>query len=295
MFRFLRDDPSLESGFRRIALSQIDMAVRELDTRERNHGEAIHNARKHFKKLRGLLRLGRRSAEHFEQENAAIREIAAGLSAARDAKVLIETFDALVVVDHPTYDALRGVREILVEEHERRQSETDESVAKTVGKIEAMRDRAARWSLDKDGFRAVKGGLKATYAAAHAGMKMARKRRTAEAFHEWRKAVKYHGHHIALLREAAPEILKPVGGLWEEFGEKLGDHHNLAVLRAKLEERPETGSDNAQLQGLREAIDERSSSLETEAFAFGRQLLAEHPKAMTQRFDAYWTTWIKAG
>jgi CHAD domain-containing protein len=271
------------------------MAVRELDRTATNHGEAIHSARKHFKKLRGLLRLVRRSAEHFEEEDAAVREIARGLSAARDANVLIETFDSLIDETHPNYDALRKVREILVADHERWQAETDESVTAAVKKIQAMRDRAERWSLERKGFRALRGGLKTTYAAAQDGMDRARRRRTAEAFHEWRKAVKYHGYHIALLREAAPEILKPVGNLWEQFGERLGDHHNLAVLKAKLEERPETGRDNAQLHGLREAIDERLQSLETEAFVIGRQLLAEHPKAMAQRFDSYWAGWIREG
>jgi CHAD domain-containing protein len=289
MFKFLRDDPSVESGVRRIALSQSDLALNDLDAiGGKDRGEAIHSARKHLKKLRSLLRLVRPVTENSRRENAAVRDVAAGLSATRDGKVLVETFDGLADEAHPTYDAMRVFRDVLAQDYQRLDAKSAESTETTVLGILAIRERASQWTLGEDGFEAVGSGLRATYAAARASMKQCRKRPSPEVFHEWRKAVKNHGYRINLLRDCAPQVLRPQGELWEQLGEMLGDHHNLAVLREKLEQ---SRGDVGQLQDLQKAIDDRSSTLENDSFELGRQLLAENPKAVVRRFEAYWCAW----
>ena len=94
-FRLKRRDNTVEDGMRRIALDQIDKAMRDATNTRPNPGERIHQARKRCKKLRGLIRLCRPAFDTYEVENAALRDAAGALSFLRDAEVLIATYDDL--------------------------------------------------------------------------------------------------------------------------------------------------------------------------------------------------------
>src|SRR5918997_5761782 len=91
-----RLDPArpLDEELRRVMREEIGKARAEL-AREDRH-EAVHDARKRFKKLRGALRLARPAlGGAYARENARWRDAAKRLSASRDATALIESFDAL--------------------------------------------------------------------------------------------------------------------------------------------------------------------------------------------------------
>ncbi|HVW83258.1 MAG TPA: CHAD domain-containing protein, partial [Bryobacteraceae bacterium] len=54
----LKEDESVPQGLRRIAREEIDSAVQELRGKDPGkRDEAIHEARKSIKKLRGLIRI----------------------------------------------------------------------------------------------------------------------------------------------------------------------------------------------------------------------------------------------
>ena len=287
MFRFMRDDASVEAGVRRIAVGEVEAALEEIAAGGRaNTGEAVHNARKRLKKLRALLRLVRPEFGRFRKENATIRKVADQLSAARDARVLVDTLDSLSKGSVPK--AVRALRADLVQEA----GQLDDGVKRRrdefASDIRAIGKRASKWKVQKDGFEAIEGGLKDIYGRAQDGMAHALENPSPVAFHEWRKAVKNHGYQIALLRPTAPDVLKRVGALWDKLGEALGDHHNLAVLREEIEKRTNS---SARLGSLRKALDEQSLRLEQEAFELGRQLLVDSPSAMAKRLKTYQRDW----
>jgi hypothetical protein len=85
---------------------------------------------------------------------------------------------------------------------------------------------------------------------------------------------------VGLLHAAAPDLLRARKASLDRLGEMLGDHHNLAVLGDTLAERGDGG--------VREAITEQQAILASDAFALGRQLTAEKPTALRDRFEQYW-------
>ena len=102
----LRPDRPLTTEVARIARGQYESAIDILYHEKAGRYQAIHDARKCFKRLRGLFRLVRDAQpDLFAAENARVRDIAATLSLVRDATALVETMDRLL--EHEATDANR--------------------------------------------------------------------------------------------------------------------------------------------------------------------------------------------
>src|SRR5436190_20379458 len=94
----LKPDESLGKGLRRIVRGQLENGLEELTgARPEPRDEALHEARKCFKKVRAMLRLVRPKigTKMYRGENLCIRDAARPLTEVRDAKILIETLDSL--------------------------------------------------------------------------------------------------------------------------------------------------------------------------------------------------------
>ena len=88
---------SVEDGIKRIVSEQIAQAIKEIDNPRLKRSEAIHEVRKHCKKIRSVLRLVRPQFEEIYQfENAWFRDTAKGIAELRDAEAIIETYDSLL-------------------------------------------------------------------------------------------------------------------------------------------------------------------------------------------------------
>jgi len=80
----LMADESVEDGIKRIVSEEIAQAIKEIDNPRLKRSEAIHEVRKHCKKIRGVLRLVRPQLEGIYQfENAWFRDTAKGLATER--------------------------------------------------------------------------------------------------------------------------------------------------------------------------------------------------------------------
>jgi len=288
---------SLPDGVRRIAREQIDRAVGALTDGRTDRHEAVHQARKRFKKIRGLLRLVRAElGDAYGAENTWYRDTARRLSAVRDAEAMIETFDTLLAVfdDQVQTAAFGSVRQGLVE---RRRIVADEDVdlERRVSEIAAClgkaRARVATWPLSTDGFEAVAPGFKRTYRRGRKALMTACRRGTDEDFHEWRKRVKYHWYHVRLLRNVWPTMMNAARHAAKDLADLLGDDHDLVVLRDALRERPGAFGAPRDVQALIGLIDRRRTALQTRAGDLGRRLYADKPKAMLRRAAAWWQAW----
>lgn len=279
---------------RKIAEEQFDKAIADSQG-DKEFGDAVHSARRRCKRLRGLLRLIRPVFDDFEGENAALRDAADGLSGARDAAVVVDTFKALRAFDGEQQrpakmraETANAVGRLL---EERTRSHEGDSQAEILSAfratMEAGRKRAAAWELDGDGFSMIGEGLEATYSRMGKRLRKAADTKTETAFHDWRKDAKYHWHHVGLFEPASPDLLGPRKRSLDRLGELLGDHHNLAVLSEVLAN--EAGSiDGEQIATIGDVIAEEQAGLEAAALTLGRQLAAEKPAALRDRFHAYW-------
>jgi CHAD domain-containing protein len=222
----------------------------------------------------------------FSRENAAIRDAARQLSGRRDAKVVQETFENLLTEGHLSLEAEAAERIRAVLRSASHGPEADEDVlAGFIRQFEPLRERIPRWQIDGHGFGVVEDGLEATYRQLREGMIQARRTRSAEDLHEWRKAAKYHWHHVTLLERAAPDVLAASLETLDALGERLGDHHNVHVLAEKIEDADLPAS---LAEPVLTAMSRRQDDLAKAAFALGSQLTAERPGALRDRFAAYW-------
>jgi len=281
----------IEGQVRAIAGERIDRALEEAAGGEADFNKLVHGLRRQCKKLRGLLRVIEPHFKHAKRENGAFRDAAGGLSGTRDAAVMVTTLTGLLDFDRrraggPRVGAALG--EALTAEFDAATgAPPDEHAAAKILRhfietFEVARPRVDDWQLSGRGFDQIGDGLEDTYRRMRNGLADAETEQTAEAMHEWRKDAKYHWHHVALLQRAAPDVLKPRKASLDRLGEMLGDHHNLAVLDGRLDGRRDADA-------IRTVIAERQAMLASDAFALGRQLAAEKPAVLRDRFEQYWS------
>ncbi|MGD9302605.1 MAG: CHAD domain-containing protein, partial [Desulfobacterales bacterium] len=111
-------------NIRQIAVQQAILARKHLTNPP---GDDIHvgnhEARKCFKRLRGLLRMARPALgkKQYRRENICFRDAARSLSTVRDAQALVETFDLLEETYglRVNFDRMRSLRVMLSERRER--------------------------------------------------------------------------------------------------------------------------------------------------------------------------------
>jgi len=294
-FHLQHSDASVERALQRIATSQIDAALAEIADPALDDQTRVHQLRKRAKKLRGLIRLVRPAFADYRAENAAFRDAASKLSSARDADVMIATYDRLIESGVGETDQARfaPLRERLLGRKQALSGADD--LAGALGDfrdaLRAARTRVAHWTLDREGFDAVEGGLSRSYRSGRKALKAAAHNATPEHLHEWRKRVKDHWYHARLLRGIAPEFLDARRKAARHLGEMLGDLHDLAVLRAAARAEAGCFAGAKDLNAFLALIDDRAAVLETEAFALGHRLFADKPSALRKRWAEYWKAW----
>lgn len=294
----IRPSRALDAEFRKAAFAQIDRALNDLRQEGVDPHEAVHEARKRFKKLRGLLRLLRPADERlYGGLNAAFRDGARGLSGVRDKAALIEAIDDLVEVyeDKLRVRSLEAVRKKLVAERDA--AATDEGALASSrqsaiqalelarSKVEAFQIGGGRHDAKKAGRLLARGAGK-TYARAHAALERAEKTRKAEDLHELRKRIKYHWMHLRLLAPAWPDAFKASIDVAKAVADDLGRDHDYAVMRAEIRAEPKAYGDEETLSLLLALLDRRQSELRERGLAGARRLLVETDENFAGRIEA---------
>ena len=286
MYQFDPQSAGVQETFRDVALSQIDEALQALASADQEKRSIVHEARRRCKKLRGLLRLVRPAFPGFEMENAALRDAAALLSHLRDAEVLHETIAKLA--ESSGNEAVARVSERL--KSEPLPEPPPDKLTEFRLRLLAVRERAAEWTLRKDKSTVLLRGLRETYKQDRARMAKALASGDPVDFHDWRKAQKAHGFHVDLLRKTAPDVLEIDLKTIDKLSDLLGVHHDLAVLLHAVDTDAQRFGSDEDVTAMREAIDTRRKDIELKAASLGRQLLAERPRALAERFARYWKT-----
>ncbi len=326
----------LADGLRRMALGQVDMTLELLGAGiGANAGEApgddaaiagppderaVHETRKALKRIRALLRLleCELGAETCAREHAALREVAGGLSGARDAAVMLSTLDGLIERHPRQLGRRRGVLELrrrvrTEQARMERQTLADPAArAAALGELQALRWRVAAWNLsDRDGIALIEADLEKLYRQGRRRrLRVVRRRgdRTI-AMHEWRKRVKDLRYAAEMLErrsaggspgkngsgrsDRAGGRLRQIARRADALGELLGEEHDLAVLDAHLragelrrreDETWRTGRRTR--ERLLQAIAKRRRALRKRALRDGRRLYEEPPEKFIRRVRA---------
>jgi CHAD domain-containing protein len=287
-----RDEP-LGDGLKRVAAGRVEEAIarlRGIASGEVDQADAVHGARKDMKKLRTVLRLLRDELpkDLCREEMRCYRDAARALSAARDAEVKLATLDNLAgrTGELPA-EAVEAWRQILARDREAAVN-IGADPEEVVGRLEAGLARIEGWRIEGDSWAVIDGALERSYRRGRRAMRAAEKDPSEASFHQWRKRAKDLWYELRLLGGAWSETLDPFADEAHRLSDLLGDHHDLALLRADLRER-RLGEEETRL--LEAAIEARQTDLAGEAFALGRRLYAERPKAFGRRLRRYWEAW----
>ncbi len=149
--------------------------------------------------------------------------------------------------------------------------------------IAVGRTEIGSWSLGEDSWKLVEPGLMTAYHDGRDAFEEVSDDPTAEAVHEWRKRAKDLWYQLRILSELWPAVLGETAEVAHDLADQLGDHHDLAVLAADLDQR-----DVVDPEPIRELIGRRQEELLARALAIGARLYAEKPKAFDKRLAAYW-------
>lgn len=293
----LKASESVPEGVRRVVLEEIESATDLLGRSSKTkRDEAVHEARKSIKKIRGVLRLMRPElGKTYTEENNRFREVGRQLSQLRDAAAQIEMFDQLAekFAGKIEQGSLADVRAGLV--RHKREIEQRLDVAKVVERASATlhsaRARVGKWGLSRDGFGALAPGLEQTVRRGRNALRAARKTQDPVAYHDFRKRVKDHWYHVRLLESVWTEIMQAHEASLKELETWLGDDHNLVVLSEMLNEKPEEYGGKNTVQLFLAVTGLHQKELRENSISLGERVYSEKPKRFVESIALLWKAW----
>ena len=279
-------------NLRTIARDEITRVVQLLEgLTDSNALRGAHEARKHLKKIRALLRLIRdgigRTA--FEVENDCFGDAGRHVRNLRDAQTLVRTLDTVrkrfFERHHPAL--ISDARGLFMDDERRCLKHAAErgAMAAVLKTLRAALIRSGEWNLRDFGWKEACAALKRAYKRARAAGGKAASQRTVENLHAWRKRVKDLWYHARLLRKACPEFMDEFAHELKVLSEFLGDDHDLAMLCEALTERSRILKKPRQLAALRSMIEGRRDELINAALDLGGRLCEEPPGAFARALD----------
>jgi CHAD domain-containing protein len=289
-YRILEHE-AVKDAIRRIAEDLVSKVSSQVDDDALSADRRVHRVRTTCKRMRALLRMTRPALREstYRRENARYRDLARLAGSARDARVALDTFDALVGDEPDELARAAGLRARLDEHLRAVGAPSDPFVALT----EIRPALAEAWTALRDlklrgkGFELIGPGYIRTYQLGLKAQERAYERPSAELFHEWRKQAKYGLYQTQLLRDVWPKVMRERRRAFAELGEDLGTEHDLYVLRGELRELG--GGD--QLEDLLRDLRHQREQLRRRCLRQGDRLYVESPRAHLRRIRGLWTAW----
>ena len=294
-----RIDPNkpFDDEIRRAGLELIEEAITSLRDQPSGRHEAVHDARKRFKRLRALYRLVARAAPDFsKEENARFRDIARSLAFAREATALVETVEYLETFAASTTQgkALRSIATVLRKrrdhaiEHE---AGLDEAIAAAIAGCEEARKKLKAVSLPdelKDVTRLVKTGWAKQRKRARKALADCHEQADVEHFHELRKAGQAYWMHLGLLRRLWPSAMRAKRADTKRLVDILGHEHDLSVLAAFADREPERFGNGERLALLLDAIIQRQQVLRGDGLELANEVFSESARTESRIVGLLW-------
>jgi len=311
---------SLTRGILRIARERIDRVIGSLSEKPQPSAESIHEARKDLKCLRAVLRLARGSinGEVRRRENILFRDAGRALSAARDSQALLEALEhfsrrhQLHLQD--TTPKQESIHEFIGKIHGKIEQEKidrlpGEMLRKLVQELRGAKRRAGLWfdgavlQPGNEWGTFVGAGLRRTYRQGKNLVwqfeMIGHENASDETWHELRKCAKALGYQLRLLRPIWPGPINVLLREIDQLTDRLGDDHDLAVLRGRILNEPYSPSENQDSADTRhiflQSLDRRRRKLQLESLQLARRIYVEKPGQFEHRLAAYWHAWKLKG
>lgn len=290
-YRFKRREP-VSNAFRRIVDEQFLGLIANL---RKETGVGIHEARKHCKRLRALLKLmAKPPLAAIAKADAALERIARALAPVRDAEVRLHTLENLLKrADAGGRAKLAVVRSLLAPQANsaRRLTLKPADLRDIVAVAVAAQARVRALPIVHKGWRALAPRLHDTYRRGRKMFAVALDDPSPEVRHCWRRHVKRLEYHLRMFRSADPRKLGSLACELETLGDMLGDEHDLALLRKHLEAHGKRSRTLASSDGITALIDRRRTELRRSADTLGRALYKAKPGEFLAQMEHAWRCW----
>lgn len=248
---------------------------------------SVHAVRKDLKRARAMLRLMRAALgeEAYRRDNAALRDVARTLGAARDSKVLLDTLQSVPKSrrDSSAGQSRSELSAQLRREHARsrgRLRDDGTEARNSCQSLRTVRRRLTRVPTERYGWPVLQAGVRRVYKRARATFRRAQARRAAQDLHELRKQTKYLWHQLEALANSHARQTGALAAATHRLSDLLGDDHNLTVLRAKvLHTHVPTGA----RERLLARIDARRDRLVGQALSLAQRIYRDAPAEFTAR------------
>lgn len=293
----LDPNTSLKKEIERLGRDSLAVAQRSLRAEAGALHDGIHDARKRFKRLRGLLRLVRAAdRKRARAENDRLRTMARTLSVARDAAARVETLDRLLArFPEPREQVpLARIRDRLAERRDRiTGAETDlsQKIETVIAGCEAS--AAAFSALDiprgrRQAARLLAHGFARNYARARAALAAATENGGEEPWHTLRKRTRDQWSHSIFLSGAWPSAFYARVTALKSLIDLLGDDRDLIVLAHMIADEPDEVGEASDLAVLGPCLKTRSAELHAAIRKTAAGLLQEEPDAVERRIRHLW-------
>jgi CHAD domain-containing protein len=115
------------------------------------------------------------------------------------------------------------------------------------------------------------------------------------AFHKWRIRVKNLYYALQLLEPVWPKRLGKMIARLRKLQEKIGDDHDLTMVKALLEKTPEAFGGAQNVARLIDRLNKRSKKLRRPSKPLGKEIFPEKPRRFTRKLGRHWDEWVKEG
>jgi CHAD domain-containing protein len=288
----LKQGRSIESELRRIANRQLQLAIAEMrDVGDRKSDEALHEARRHVKKIRALIRLVQPAlGTAYRAANKRLRIVNRLLAPVADGEAVVETLGRLGQRYRGELPrrTLVSIRKALVQRWARvdRQAKADHVLRNVATLLREEQRHVQSWHLKRRGSRAVAPGLRKTMRGARGAMALAIDHPTNDHYHSWRRRVKDCWFQVRLLEGRCGDELIAHERSLEALDGCLGEYHNCVLLAQVLITDALVPRDEIALS-LR-LLGRYQRELRREAHSLGAQVNRETPRQFVRLTKGLW-------
>jgi CHAD domain-containing protein len=255
----------------------------------RSDAVAVHDYRKAMKRWRALLRL----LEPYLGEDARAlrveaRDLARLMAGARDSQSALDALKDLAETDLALSPrSMETIRKRL--DAIRRRAETRTLTPALRARVTAALDAAAaaveQWHLSELGFSDVAARVAETYRQVRRAVPRDWRKADAERLHDLRRRVVVHRYQMELVEPLWPKLGKLWTGEVQRVRDRLGKHHDLAILQSLTAPHQPLAPWRSRLTPL---IAQRQEQFAKSAGRLAGRLLAEKPRAFRKRLEALW-------
>ena len=216
-----------------------------------------------------------------------MRKAAHRLSLVRDRQVARKTLLALSLSNKHEQEAAATVLADLEAAMEPETS-VEQAIGRVASDLEQTRRNLHRPRIAESDWNIVEAGLRAVYRQGRRRMMIAFADGADEAFHKWRIRVKNLYYELRLLEPLCKKRTERILSLLKELQEKIGQDHDLVVLKSQLRKAPQTFGDPDRAEYLIQVIDDKSSKLRRASKLLGKAIFAASAGRFVHKLGRHW-------